>query len=99
MPGIAEEMRRQSAAFTPKAMLSRAVAGISGRTLIVNLPGSPKAVQECMEVLRPALSHALELLGGGGGGVRPDLKPEPGQNRRKQIRICHPIRAAGLPGT
>ncbi|NLM24369.1 MAG: molybdenum cofactor biosynthesis protein [Firmicutes bacterium] len=67
VPGIAEEMRRQSAAFTPKAMLSRAVAGISGRTLIVNLPGSPKAVQECMEVLRPALSHALELLGGGGG--------------------------------
>ncbi len=67
VPGIAEAIRRETAAATPKAMLSRGVAGISGSTLIVNLPGSPKAVVECLEVLAPVLDHALETVTGRGG--------------------------------
>jgi molybdenum cofactor synthesis domain-containing protein len=62
VPGIAEAMRAASAAFVRTAMLSRAVAGVRGSTLIVNLPGSPKAVRETLAVLLPALPHALELL-------------------------------------
>jgi molybdopterin adenylyltransferase len=61
-PGIAEAMRAASRAVTPHAMLSRAVAGIRGRTLIVNLPGSPKAVRENLAVILPVLPHAVELL-------------------------------------
>jgi molybdenum cofactor synthesis domain-containing protein len=61
-PGIAEALRAESLKVTRHAMLSRAVAGIRGQTLIVNLPGSPKAVRENMEVLLPVLPHALELL-------------------------------------
>lgn len=63
-PGIPEAMRRRSMEVTDRAMLSRAAAGIRGRTLIVNLPGSPKAVRECMEVLLPVLDHAVETLRG-----------------------------------
>ena len=63
-PGIPEAMRWHSLQITPRAMLSRAVAGIRGGTLIVNLPGSPKAVRECLEFLLPSLSHGLELLMG-----------------------------------
>lgn len=66
-PGIPEAMRAASLANTPNAMLSRAVAGIRGSTLIVNLPGSPRAVQECLDVLRPALFHAITTLAGEGG--------------------------------
>jgi molybdopterin adenylyltransferase len=66
-PGIAEAMRRESARATPKAMLSRAVAGISGQTLIVNLPGSVKAARECLAVFTPVIDHALEILTGRGG--------------------------------
>lgn len=62
VPGIAEAMRAASAAFVKTAMLSRAVAGVRGSTLVVNLPGSPKAVRETLAVLLPALPHALELL-------------------------------------
>lgn len=61
-PGIAEALRAESLKVTRHAMLSRGVAGIRGRTLIVNLPGSPKAVRENMEVLLPVLPHALALL-------------------------------------
>lgn len=67
VPGIAEAIRRETAAATAKAMLSRGVAGICGKTLIVNLPGSPKAVAECLAVLEPVLDHALETVTGRGG--------------------------------
>jgi molybdenum cofactor synthesis domain-containing protein len=66
-PGFAEAMRAASLRVTPHAMLSRAVAGIRGRTLIVNLPGSPKAGRENLEVILPALPHAVELLQQGDG--------------------------------
>lgn len=63
-PGISEALRFESLKITPYAMLSRGVAGIKGSTLIINLPGNPKAVKENMMILLPALPHALELLMG-----------------------------------
>lgn len=63
-PGIAEAMRAHSLSITPKAMLSRSVSGIRNQTLIINLPGSPKAVRENLEVVLPALKHGLEILTG-----------------------------------
>jgi len=64
VPGLAETMRAESLKKTPMAMLSRGVAGIRRGSLIINLPGSPKAVQECLEVILPALPHAMEVLKG-----------------------------------
>lgn len=64
IPGMAEVMRWEGLKKTPHAMISRAVAGIRGRSLIVNLPGSPKAVKENLTVLLPALSHALLKIRG-----------------------------------
>jgi molybdenum cofactor synthesis domain-containing protein len=61
-PGLAEAMRAESLKITPHAMLSRAVAGIRKRTLIVNLPGSPKGAVENLKVVFPVLPHAIELL-------------------------------------
>jgi molybdopterin adenylyltransferase len=61
-PGIAEALRAESRLITQHAMLSRGVAGIRGQTLIINLPGNPKAVRENLTVLLPVLPHALELL-------------------------------------
>ncbi len=61
-PGIAEAMRSASMKVTPHAMLSRAVAGLRGQTLIINLPGSPKGAIENFEVLLPVLQHAIHLL-------------------------------------
>ncbi len=63
-PGLAEAMRRETSVKTPLSMLSRAVCGSRGNTLIINLPGSPKGVTECFEVVRPALQHAIDLLAG-----------------------------------
>ncbi len=63
-PGIPEAMRARSLQVTNRAMLTRAVAGIRKRTLIVNLPGSPKAVRECLEVILPALGHGVDILRG-----------------------------------
>ena len=63
-PGIAEAIRIKSLQITPKAMLSRAVSGIRGKSLIVNLPGSPKAVRESLEFILPVLPHAVEVLSG-----------------------------------
>jgi molybdenum cofactor synthesis domain-containing protein len=64
LPGMAEAMRSESMKKTPHAMISRAVAGIRKRTLIVNLPGSPKAVRENLAVILPALPHAIEKIKG-----------------------------------
>ena len=62
-PGLAEAMRQASLRITPHAMLSRAIAGIRGRTLIINLPGSPRAAVENFAVVAPVLPHAVQLLG------------------------------------
>lgn len=67
VPGIPEAMRARSMQITPRAMLSRAAAGIRGACLIINMPGSPKAVRECLEVVLPSLGHGLEILSGRGG--------------------------------
>lgn len=63
-PGLAEAMRRETASKTPTAMLSRGICGIRGNTLIVNLPGSPKGVEECFEVIRLVLGHAIAQIAG-----------------------------------
>jgi molybdopterin adenylyltransferase len=62
VPGIPEAIRAASVANVKSAMLSRALAGVRDRTLILNLPGSPRAVAECLDVVLPVLPHALELL-------------------------------------
>lgn len=64
-PGFGEAMRAASLAITPRAMLSRATAGVRGRTLIINMPGSPKACREHFAVIAPSLEHAVETLVGG----------------------------------
>ena len=64
VPGIEEALRAYSMSKTDKAMLSRSVCGIRGQTLIINMPGSPKAVRECLEFILPSLAHGLEILTG-----------------------------------
>ena len=62
--GLAEAMRSETLKKTPTAMLSRGICGIRGNTLIINLPGSPNAVNECFEVIKPVLPHAINLING-----------------------------------
>lgn len=64
VPGMAEAMRLEGLKKTPYAMISRAVAGIRGRTLIINLPGSPRAVEENLKVILPVIPHAIEKIKG-----------------------------------
>ncbi len=66
-PGLSEAMRQKGLEKTPRAMLSRGVSGIRGKTLIVNLPGSEKGVRESLETVLPTLRHGLEILTGRGG--------------------------------
>ncbi|MHB0915176.1 MAG: MogA/MoaB family molybdenum cofactor biosynthesis protein [Thermoleophilia bacterium] len=75
-PGIAEAVRAESLRITPRAMLSRAVCGIRGDTLIINFPGSEKACRESFAVIEPALSHALELLRGDSGDCATRIRPD-----------------------
>lgn len=64
VPGFAEAMRAKTFSATPTAILSRATAGVRGKCLIINLPGSPKAVKECLEVILPVIPHAIEIIKG-----------------------------------
>lgn len=64
LPGFGEAMRAASLQIVPTAILSRQTAGVRGATLIVNLPGKPKAIQECLEVVFPAIPYAIDLIGG-----------------------------------
>lgn len=63
-PGISETIRAESLKVTPMAMISRGVAGVASGTLIINLPGSPKAVRESFAVIKPVLAHSVDLLAG-----------------------------------
>ncbi len=78
VPGLVEAMRAASAKHTPHAMLSRAIAGIRGSTLVVNLPGSPKAAKENLEVILPALPHGIEILRGSPGADQRHQHPAAG---------------------
>ena len=66
IPGFAELMRQKSFEIAPTAILSRAIAGIRGKSLIINLPGSPKAVKECLDIILPLVPHALDMIKGKG---------------------------------
>ncbi len=75
LPGFGELMRVKGYESTPRSILSRAMAGVFGATLIVNMPGSPAAVRECCEVIAPCLLHAVEILQGVGGECGRDDSP------------------------
>jgi len=76
-PGFVEEIRRRSAERFPNAILSRAVCGVLGRCLILNLPGSPRGARECLGFVAPVIAHGLKVLGGGLG----DCKDDPDSGR------------------
>lgn len=66
VPGLGEVMRAEGLKKTPNAILSRSFAGIRGKTLIINMPGSPKAVRECLEIIMNVIPHAVKMMYGGG---------------------------------
>lgn len=72
LPGFGERMRAISAAHVPTSILARQIAGVRSKTLLVNLPGKPEAIAECLEAVFPAIPHAIELIGG------PKLSADPG---------------------
>ncbi len=76
-PGFGEAMRAETFNVTPFAILSRATAGIRGKCLIINLPGSPKAVQECLAVILPVIPHAVEIIK---GEVTEHIAPDTGKD-------------------
>jgi molybdenum cofactor synthesis domain-containing protein len=78
VPGFSEAMRMKSLEKTPMAMLSRATAGIRKKCLIINLPGSPRAVSECLDVILPAIDHGVEIIK---GEVTEHSIPDAGANR------------------
>ncbi|HRE04079.1 MAG TPA: molybdopterin adenylyltransferase [Opitutaceae bacterium] len=75
LPGFGELMRAASLRHVPTAILSRQIAGIRGRTLIVNLPGRPKAIRENLEVVFPAIPYCIDLIGGPRLDTHPELMP------------------------
>lgn len=91
VPGLPERMRAATSALTPTAVLSRAVAGIRGRTLILNLPGNPKGVRECLEAVEDVLPHALAVLT---GRIRDHGRAEDHGHGHGSPRPPHP----GAPG-
>ena len=76
LPGFSERMRAISVKRVPTAILSRQVAGTRGGSLIVNLPGSPKAITECLDAVFPAIPHCIELIGGPKLSTRGDKIPD-----------------------
>jgi len=99
-PGLVEAIRAASLRITPHAMLSRAVSGIRGRSLIVNLPGSPKAVRESLEVILPALPHAVALLrersSQAAEHIAPDLSTSSSISTERREELAH-LFANGIP--
>jgi len=77
VPGFGEAMRAETFSTTPMAILSRATAGIRGKCLIINLPGSPKAVRECLAVVLPVIPHAVEIIK---GEVTEHIAPDTGKD-------------------
>jgi len=79
-PGLSELLRRETTRFTRFAPLSRGVAGIRGKTMIINLPGSPRGVVQCLEILKPLLPHAIRVLRGDPDGHDPRTQSSPGSD-------------------
>lgn len=73
LPGFGERMRQESLRFVPTAILSRQTAGIRGRSLILNLPGKPKSIRECLDAVFPAVPYCIDLIGGAYLETRPEV--------------------------